>query len=510
MKKVVLMAILMILAIQVLCAQQLWPEPVNVVNSTFYDYNSSYSGKSELTDSQGNTYVFIKEYRPDGSETRLYKFSPTWQETWLEPLNINIIEPLDMIETSDGDLIFSVFEAHSDYSAVTLHKITPEGIRLWPESGIIIPGTTIGSERCAIAPDESGGAYLVYSHGFNYSWGEWRYQRINASGILSPSQAILLKEFEDNPGSPQIKTLPGNKVVVSVFSFTEASVICLGDQNQILWRKDHSGRSKIITTSEGTTYAAFSEANSLLVYKYDQNGTNLWTEPLSLDAGPWSAYTEIELSPDQSSIYLYWVYDNSGDRLAKISQNQELIWIRQSPFMDTETISLVPDALGGLFLYGYYYQSSIGRLWAHHLNSLGQETTQSMVEIPIVGYQDQPRFSGKLCGEELRLIYGYNQDVDRGIKAQKISSTGELGYGQTGLDLIAGLEVITAYHTLGKIGDKAIVVWGQRIPNGDKFQLQYQIYNSDGSPQFNNPILLTTSTRYIVKVNIYENIGVVA
>ena len=48
MKKVVLMAILMILAIQVLCAQQLWPEP----------------------------------------------------------LNININEPLNMIETPDGDLLF--------------------------------------------------------------------------------------------------------------------------------------------------------------------------------------------------------------------------------------------------------------------------------------------------------------------------------------------------------------------------------------------------------------------
>jgi hypothetical protein len=507
MKRNVLVLVFLLIAFSVLSAQERWPQPIDVVNSTYYDL-AGYSHDNEMTDSQGNTYVFIKEFLPDGTRIFLQKFSQSWQPLWQEPLYLNIYEPFDMIETSDGNLIFAAQLPMQSYGfPCALFKINPAGQHLWSNQGIVLPSTGFFYEICSLAPDVVGGAYLIYSHFYNASGGDWRYQRISSTGLLSPSPALILGEFDDYPGDPQIHRLPDDKVVVTLSFNDESSVICFNGQNQIIWRKDHSGNAKSVTSSEGITYTTYIQSDRREVFKYDQFGSELWLQPLYLTPGPWSYDMSMEIAPTDDSFFLYWKNNLATYMLARISSEAEILWIRQGPFNSEYDPDLVPDSQGGLFIYDQKLSNTYDSLCVQHLDPQGQETIVPMCEFPIAGCYNELKYSGRLIGNELRLIFGFNIDYINSIKVQTVSFTGELGYGQAGIDLAAGRKIVTKYHTLGQMGDKAVVVWGQRDSNGTNFWLKYQIYNAEGSTQYTEPQLLTSAAVYVGFVRLYENPG---
>lgn len=495
--------VLMFLVFTGLYAQQIWQEPVDVINSTFYDYLGE-SRNTELTDAQGNTYVFIQEYQPDGSHVHMHKFSPSWQELWQEPLSLNIFSVLDIIETSDGNLMFAVKQPYpDDYYPVTLYKINPEGQHLWPSQGIPLPNWN--GSVCRMLPDPEGGAHLVFLYDSGWYWGYWRYLRINATGNFSFSPALELMDFDEFHGYPRIQRLPNDRVLVTIDGDLNASLICIEGQNQVLWRKNYSGRIDSVTSSGGITYAAVHTINSLNLYKYNPNGVELWAAPLSLPVGSVVNLRGMSLSADEANVFLVWKFDDFSDRLGKVNAAGEILWVGETPFSDYETIRLEPDALGGLFLYGYYQLAGIKNLWIHHLDSQGQVSTQPMCEYPILGYSGQVRISARLRGNDLRLIYGCRSNETRGVKVQTVNFAGETGYAPPGLSLIEGNEIITAYHTLGHIGDKALVVWGQRESNGDNFWMKYQVFYPDGSPVFAEAQALTNSAVQLAHLKIYSD-----
>lgn len=147
--------------------------------------NGEADDQTEICTAEPGTYfcTWEKEFTPDDNKLLISKINENGETTWVEPLEIPIENLFYNFNSAciDSELIVAIH----NYESIRAHKISPDGVFLWGDSGISIVENNPEeiSNKFGLQVDSMENAVVTWSEDVEYdNKYNYKIQRLNSAG----------------------------------------------------------------------------------------------------------------------------------------------------------------------------------------------------------------------------------------------------------------------------------------------------------------------------------------
>ena len=432
------------------------------------------------------------------------KLNSNGQTVWNEAIPVVSHEGdqnlLSVVLSSDNNIILLWEEYEIDTPLeYRVQKITTQGQRLWPETGVLINGTTLSYSHTALVPNGIGGAFVLYKNIYadyilgqnvdnfgNLLWPMEGLQLISQTPYYSLANAVsdgeggMIININENQSSPvhnRLVRFSPQGTQTGAYPLVPAGVFP-GDRYQIM--RGVNGQFILYDLSQDSS-------PGIRLLKIDNQG-NLFIPqavsylPSNMD---YMAYPELEVSQDGGVVVGWtntcWDYP-STIRLQRLNASFEPMWTAAGldiapSDVEYNRLSLAVSANGNIWMsWSNPYESSYCKAQLISPDGVpiweagGKTLTVSNCSVMSLAFAERGLF-----------VWGTNYTAVKSVQIQAIGVNGAMLYPPEGFSLIQRLDGQAYLVENVALNDRFATVWmDYRYRN----QIYYQI-----SDQFMQPLL---------------------
>lgn len=507
-----------LLLVFVICCSALLAQAINAIRPA---YDLQYPGTTLKLPDGGSLVAWLSSVEGD-RDIYLQRLSSLGTPLWDEPCAV-IIAPehqalREMHLCSTGNYLVT----WSDGPGIWGQMISPQGIRLWPDSGVLLH-----EGYCNILPNEQGGIYLAYRSPNNEGIVKGRSLGAMHEDLWQPTERNLA--YEDMP----IQSLQILPVTTGGFILHYEITFEDGSKQSIMRRIAHHGgpyyADPLLVPNEFPTcvyrmqnlnngqYLLYSNTNThpdtLRMLKMDAEGNLLLPTAQTLllptwDGQPGTLYTQCNFVPlSDGGMMLYWgyLYGQHGTqyRLTRLGANLQPLWDPEGititplyPFMDG-WLNICEGENLSLYCTWLEAASGVGRrIRAQKLNSGGIALWPEGGVLLDDRNESLSAISSWFSTQRLNCVWFSQQESQDMLKLQSLNTNGIPIHAAGGLPFVSQLGGYCDNPFIQKQGQGFFCIWQDYRP--ENHGLYFQICDALLNPmlQEHGRCLLPPSDEY--------------